>query len=73
MGGRERRHTEGEHGTENTVLCPEQSKPGNKSKRAPRSQEGSFKAQAEGLGFILSIWRTVNWGVRAHRNFLKSE
>lgn len=73
MGGRERRHTEGEHGTENTVLCPEQSEPGNKSKRAPRSQEGSFKAQAEELGFILSIWRAVNWGVRAHRNFLKSE
>lgn len=70
---RERRHTEGEQGTEDTVLCLEQSGPGNKSKGAPRGQEGSFRAQAEELGFILSMWRAVNWGVRAHGNFLKSK
>lgn len=53
--------------------CLKQSEPGNKSKGAPIGQEGSFRAQAEGLGFILSIWRAVNWGVRAHGNFLKSK
>lgn len=58
---------------QNTVLCLEQSEPGNESKGAPRGQEGSFRAQAEGLAFILSIWRAVNWGVRAHGNFLKSK
>lgn len=58
---REQRHTEGGHGTENTVVCLEQSRPGTRAREV-------LEAKKALLGP-----RLRDWGVRTHRNFLKSE